>query len=592
VLGSSDLQSGLLALQRGDLAKADAILSAIVRQAPDNPDALQLLGMTRKAQGRGADAQDMLRQSLVSKPNQPHVLNNLANMLSASQQDEAELLFRQAIALLPTYEDAKANLAGILFQRGKLEESSAYYEAVLVSNSSHAQSYVGLACVRYKQERFQEGEALCRNGLALNINSQLGHQVLGNLLAAQEQWAPAADAYNVALQLGPPTSELWTSLGAAMRYLLRDQEAFEAFSNALALDAANVIAHRNVNALLWSYGRTDKYLDSYRTLLPLVPTDTSVRIAFIEDLLRHKETDEAEVLLNEIIAIDGANPEIVKLNGRLEMARGNFDGAYDPASSECQTLRLDALLKAHRFEQAFELAGPILKSLPDDQDILARYIGASKLSRRRDPLGLWNPDVFVKAIDLVPPHGRGVDDFNEELAEQLRPQHVTTMHPLDQTLRGGTQTFGNLFATDVSPIMTQLVSMFRLAITRYLDDLPRDLHHPVPRRMKTGFDFAGSWSARLAANGFHTNHIHPRGWLSSAYYVALPQETADPVTKAGWFKLGQTNMDLGEGDTPLQLIEPRVGRLILFPSFYWHGTTPFTDLAERLTVAFDVVPNP
>jgi hypothetical protein len=49
-------------------------------------------------------------------------------------------------------------------------------------------------------------------------------------------------------------------------------------------------------------------------------------------------------------------------------------------------------------------------------------------------------------------------------------------------------------------------------------------------------------------------------------------------------------MSLGAGDTVLKLIEPRVGRLILFPSYYWHGTTPFSEEADRLTVAFDVVP--
>jgi hypothetical protein len=29
---------------------------------------------------------------------------------------------------------------------------------------------------------------------------------------------------------------------------------------------------------------------------------------------------------------------------------------------------------------------------------------------------------------------------------------------------------------------------------------------------------------------------------------------------------------------------------VLFPSLMWHGTTPFHDDAERLTIAFDVVP--
>ncbi|WP_414708827.1 putative 2OG-Fe(II) oxygenase, partial [Roseateles sp.] len=41
---------------------------------------------------------------------------------------------------------------------------------------------------------------------------------------------------------------------------------------------------------------------------------------------------------------------------------------------------------------------------------------------------------------------------------------------------------------------------------------------------------------------------------------------------------------------PQRFEAPRPGRLLLFPSYLWHGTLPFEDDAFRLTVAFDVVP--
>ncbi len=30
--------------------------------------------------------------------------------------------------------------------------------------------------------------------------------------------------------------------------------------------------------------------------------------------------------------------------------------------------------------------------------------------------------------------------------------------------------------------------------------------------------------------------------------------------------------------------------LVLFPSYFWHGTVPFSSTQTRLTVAFDAVP--
>jgi hypothetical protein len=37
-------------------------------------------------------------------------------------------------------------------------------------------------------------------------------------------------------------------------------------------------------------------------------------------------------------------------------------------------------------------------------------------------------------------------------------------------------------------------------------------------------------------------------------------------------------------------VRPELGLLVLFPSYFWHGTLPFHSEQPRLTVAFDVVP--
>jgi len=101
--------------------------------------------------------------------------------------------------------------------------------------------------------------------------------------------------------------------------------------------------------------------------------------------------------------------------------------------------------------------------------------------------------------------------------------------------------------------------------------------------------FAGSWSVRLRSNGRHTNHVHPQGWISSAFYVSLPQRAQGEPEDAGWFTLGSPDDRLGLELEPWRKIQPREGQLVLFPSWMWHGTVPFRD-GERLTVAFDVAP--
>ena len=99
----------------------------------------------------------------------------------------------------------------------------------------------------------------------------------------------------------------------------------------------------------------------------------------------------------------------------------------------------------------------------------------------------------------------------------------------------------------------------------------------------------GCWSVRLRPNGFHTDHVHPRGWLSSACYIQVPKAVKSGG-REGWIKFGEPGTPTGAPLSPERYIEPVAGRLVLFPSYMWHGTAPFSGDDHRMTVAFDVVP--
>ena len=78
------------------------------------------------------------------------------------------------------------------------------------------------------------------------------------------------------------------------------------------------------------------------------------------------------------------------------------------------------------------------------------------------------------------------------------------------------------------------------------------------------------------------------GWISSCYYVGVPGAVADESAKQGWIKFGEPDFKV---ELPLRrAIQPRPGRLVLFPSYMWHGTIPFRSEEKRTTIAFDVVP--
>jgi hypothetical protein len=127
-------------------------------------------------------------------------------------------------------------------------------------------------------------------------------------------------------------------------------------------------------------------------------------------------------------------------------------------------------------------------------------------------------------------------------------------------------------------------------VARYIADLAVNAQHPFLARRSMRFAYSGSWSSRMQDQGFHVNHFHPEGWISSAYYVSVPKVTANAHARQGWLKFGEPGLDISLKDPVRHAVQPVPGRLVLFPSYMWHGTIPFHEAAVRATVAFDVVP--
>jgi uncharacterized protein (TIGR02466 family) len=196
---------------------------------------------------------------------------------------------------------------------------------------------------------------------------------------------------------------------------------------------------------------------------------------------------------------------------------------------------------------------------------------------------------LVRVYELEPPPGyRTIAEFHEALKPLLESRHRQAAHPLDQSLRGGTQTSRGLL-TDPDPRIRQYLAQLAAPLADYQSAIGQDASHPMLTRNRAPAKPVGCWSVRLKRGGFHVNHIHPQGWISSAYYVSVPAEVADASAQSGWIKFAEPRYAM-PGATPLLTVQPQPGRLVLFPSYLWHGTNPIRGEEPRLTIAFDCVP--
>ena len=160
---------------------------------------------------------------------------------------------------------------------------------------------------------------------------------------------------------------------------------------------------------------------------------------------------------------------------------------------------------------------------------------------------------------------------------------------LYQSLRQGTETTQDLSRSQ-DPVIQALFQAFAAPIARYRDHIGQG-EDALRRRNRGASRYNGSWSVRLHRDGYHTSHVHPRGWISSACYIQLPDSMTAGHTGEGILSFGAPGMITTPSLDAEWSVRPEVGQLVLFPSYFWHGTVPFQSEQPRLTVAFDVVPD-
>jgi len=197
---------------------------------------------------------------------------------------------------------------------------------------------------------------------------------------------------------------------------------------------------------------------------------------------------------------------------------------------------------------------------------------------------------FVDTQRLDVPEGWStLEEFLAELSADLESLHCFESHPLQQSVRGGSQLHLQQAELERKPIAALFRSIVA-AVQRHVTRLGRG-EGPLLSRNTGRFGLSGAWSVRLRSGGHHADHVHPHGWISSACYIALPPSVGQGGNdRAGWLRLGKPPVPTRPALGPDHYVKPEPGLLALFPAYVWHGVEPFESEKPRLTVAFDVVP--
>jgi tetratricopeptide (TPR) repeat protein len=578
--------------------QAEAQCREILSAEPNAAPAMNFLALLLRDRGMTAEALQWMRRAVEAAPLEASLRNNLGNLLrTRGDLAGAEASLRSAVTLKPDYAEAFYNLGIVLHELGRRDEALAAQRRAVSLRADYVQALTQLGVLLRESRAFDAALAPLEQAVAVRRDYFDAQYYLGCTYTALERFQDAEAALKAALALKPNSREALFALGNLFERASRADDAIAAYARAVNAAPDFIDAHRRLNALAWEMGRSDVTLKSYALARSRIGETPDLLLAEADQRLLQGQAEEAERLLQRAHDIAPERNDVANVLARALVSQRKFDEGIallepvvkvDPNAIDNYRVLASALLQSRRPREAAALLERALALSPHDQANLAfltlawRELGDSRLD------ALAGIEKFVRVYDLPPPPGFGdVAAFNRALGEDLIALHTRNTAPLDQTLRGGSQTPGFLF-DNRSKALDGVREKILEAVGDYIGALPDDPSHPVGGRKSAGYDLIGAWSCRLRSSGFHTNHFHPQGWISSAYYVSLPGAVDDG--EQGWLKFGESNILLGERDRPERLVKPAVGKLVLFPSYFWHGTVPFVSEAMRLTVAFDAVP--
>ena len=405
-----------------------------------------------------------------------------------------------------------------------------------------------------------------------------------------EAGLPCVEEFGRAMKVVPNNPEVAKGLVAALAAAGRSEEAIAGLEQALRRTPLWTDGHVLLAQMRWAEGEREGFTRSFDEALLVHPNSLELRREQLVALVEAEHFSDAlerigqgRALFGEHLLFASHEAAILSESGDTERAEPLFVelAALDFANIEMWHVR--HLLRSDRPDEASKVMDRWLDTA--DQDLFWNY-AATAWRMTGDPRSEWleGDERLVGVYDIsdrLPPLDR--------LAEVLRRLHVSKSEFFSQSVRGGTRTDGNLFQR-IEPEIVQMREAIRQTVAEHAAQLPAmDPKHPSLRSRPETVQFTGAWSVRLVAGGRHANHVHPMGWLSSALYFVLPPGL--DRDNAGWLTLGEPQAQLGVDVPPHRMVEPKPGRLALFPSWMWHGTRPFGE-GERMTVAFDVARGP
>ena len=210
--------------QAGRFNEAEQLFHAILAQQPEDPYALNFLGLVHKQRGQVKEAVALMRRSIANNP---------------------------PIASLYT------NLAGVLLTAGDLKGADEASQQAMEHDSQSAQAYLDRGQARWRMGRHEEAVADFQQSIELDPTRFDSHSTYGLCLMDQGKLDEAIAELQKAAEIDPENAVHRANLGTALLSAHRIDEAIASYRQAIEAVPYEPMYHVSLGMALLTKGDYD-----------------------------------------------------------------------------------------------------------------------------------------------------------------------------------------------------------------------------------------------------------------------------------------------------------------------------------------------
>jgi tetratricopeptide (TPR) repeat protein len=175
------LEQGIEFHKAGRGEDAEKVYRAVLAKVPNQPDALNLLGVLAMEAGAHEAAFDFLERAVAARPKDPAILNNYGNALSLVRRfEDAIKNLERALSIKPDMADAWLNLGRTLNLAGLGERALICFERLLKLRPDSQSAKAGISRAYLSLGRTKEAEETARSLIEANPTASNGYVNLTN----------------------------------------------------------------------------------------------------------------------------------------------------------------------------------------------------------------------------------------------------------------------------------------------------------------------------------------------------------------------------------------------------------------------------